>query len=204
MNDLADIHQLRRSVSIHRHPVFPPFVRLADIPQPWLERFLEELIGSQMPIIQGEENVIYATDWQLFLSRAERRLRAETIAEILRDFRAGPSPNALQAAPEFSSWLVIRDPVGDLCLLGAVSGHPRLPGDQRWILSSMLIGLDRDAGNARTISRWYRLGKLVDLADCEVLDGKALNPALTPVDLDALEPWFQHLLTLVAREGFDV
>lgn len=40
----------------------------------------------------------------------------------------------------------------------------------------MLIGLDLAAGNARTISRWYRLGKLVDVAECEVPDGKALTP----------------------------
>lgn len=41
---------------------------------------------------------------------------------------------------------------------GIVTGHPSLPdGDQ--VVTSQLIYMNPDIGLARTLSRWYRLGK---------------------------------------------
>ncbi len=43
------------------------------------------------------------------------------------------------------------------CLSGYVFGHPSL-GDGREIMTSQLIYMDTEAGIARTVNRWYRLG----------------------------------------------
>ena len=43
------------------------------------------------------------------------------------------------------------------CLSGCVFGHPSL-GDGREIMTSQLMYMDTDAGIARTMNRWYRLG----------------------------------------------
>lgn len=225
MNDAHDIDRLKRTVSIHRRPAIPSYVRMADIPQPWRDRFLKALVGSQAPVVEGESGVAYEADWVLFLERTERRLRAGHIAEILKDVKAGPLPEVLEAAPVLDPWLAVwahhlpvalkAAPVPDLgffvwppsrelSLLGAVSGHPRLPGEGRWIVTSMLIGLDLVAGHARTVSRWYRLGRLVDVAECEALRDKPLNPAFTPIHIDEMAPWFASLRAHTANEGFDV
>lgn len=204
MNDAHDLDQVRRNVPIHGHATFPSYVRLADIPQPWLDRFLEALVGAQVPVIEGEDQVVYEADWALFLRHAERRQRARYIAEIHKDLQAGPSQEGLAAAPVLDPWIVIRDPSRDLCLHGAVSEHPHLSGVGRWIVTSMLIGIDLEAGHARTASRWYRLGKLVRPAECEALRGTPLSAALTPVGIDEVTHWFARLRTIVARKGSDV
>jgi hypothetical protein len=43
------------------------------------------------------------------------------------------------------------------CLSGYVYGHPSL-GDGREVMTSQLIYMDTQAGIARTVNRWYRLG----------------------------------------------
>lgn len=131
-------------------------------------------------------------------------MAAGRIAEVLKDVKTGPSPELLEAAPLLDTWFVVRDASGELSLHGAVSDHPDLPGQGRWIVTSILIGLDPAAGHARTVSRWYRLGRLIDGNECEVLRGKPLNPALTPVALDEVPSWFAGLRAFAAREDFDV
>ncbi|MFC3838177.1 DUF6634 family protein [Paracoccus rhizosphaerae] len=70
----------------------------------------------------------------------------------------GPTPEDVAEAPLANLWAVLVMDEDDLPVLwGQVSGHPLL-GD-RQILTSVLVGLNRDAGWARTISRWYRLGR---------------------------------------------
>lgn len=70
----------------------------------------------------------------------------------------GPTSEDLAEAPLADLWAVLVKDEGDLPALWAqVSGHPLL-GD-RQILTSALVGLNREAGWARTISRWYRLGR---------------------------------------------
>ncbi|MDT8853446.1 hypothetical protein RNZ50_00035 [Paracoccaceae bacterium Fryx2] len=106
-----------------------------------------------------------------------------------------------QAAPVLDPWFVVRDPASALCLSGAVSNHPLLSGEGRWVATSMLFGLDPQAGHARTYSRWYRLGRLIDVAEYEALRGKPLNPALKPVRADDVKPWLARMRKRVAREG---
>ncbi|WP_141514353.1 DUF6634 family protein [Rhizobium sp. M1] len=43
------------------------------------------------------------------------------------------------------------------CLSGYVFGHPSL-GDGREVMTSQLMYMDTEAGIARTVNRWYRLG----------------------------------------------
>lgn len=45
------------------------------------------------------------------------------------------------------------------CLVGASTGHPMLPGDDRVIVTSDLCLLADDRRWARTRSRWYRLAQ---------------------------------------------
>lgn len=45
------------------------------------------------------------------------------------------------------------------CLVGQSTGHPLLPGRNRFISTSELWLIDADHGWARTRSRWYRLGR---------------------------------------------
>jgi len=69
---------------------------------------------------------------------------------------AGPSIADLTTAPTLDRWTAMQDRLGQIMLFGRVSNHPRL-GD-RDIHTSMLFGLDVQAGWARTFSRWYRVG----------------------------------------------
>ena len=48
------------------------------------------------------------------------------------------------------------------CLKGLASGHPRLIGEDRAIYTSELWLLSEDRSWARTLSRWYRLGRRAD------------------------------------------
>jgi hypothetical protein len=53
-------------------PVFeragkPYYVRLADVPSPWQDRFRAALRGSGCPVITGEGECAYAWDWQEWL-----------------------------------------------------------------------------------------------------------------------------------------
>ncbi|MHA6645859.1 DUF6634 family protein [Mesorhizobium sp. A623] len=50
------------------------------------------------------------------------------------------------------------------CLVGFSTDHPELPGQGRLITTSDLWLLSEDMGWARTLSRWYRLGRPSDLS----------------------------------------
>ncbi|MGZ3217454.1 DUF6634 family protein [Paracoccus sp. T5] len=81
------------------------------------------------------------------------RLAKASVAALER----GPTPEDLAEAPLADLWAVLVKGEDDLPALWAqVSGHPLL-GDCQ-VMTSALVGLNRDAGWARTISRWYRLG----------------------------------------------
>ncbi|WCQ99110.1 DUF6634 family protein [Paracoccus aestuarii] len=88
-------------------------------------------------------------DNERFISRATAALAA---------LECGPKPEDLAQAPLAELWIALVKDGTDLPVLwGYVTGHPLL-GD-RFIRTSPLIGLSREAGWARTFSRWYRLGE---------------------------------------------
>lgn len=72
--------------------------------------------------------------------------------------RDGVRPEHLAAdAPFLDRWTVGYRPVA--CLVGLSTGHPLLPEDGRQIATSDLKLMSQDQSWARTLSRWYRLGR---------------------------------------------
>jgi len=55
-----------------------------------------------------------------------------------------------------------------LYLVGLSTGHPKLVGENRLISTSELMFVSEDQTYARTLSRWYRLGREVSRTE---LDG---------------------------------
>ena len=54
-------------------------------------------------------------------------------------------------------WSTAEIPIS--CLIGAASEHPLLPRDGRVIRTSNLWIMSEEYSCARTLSRWYRLGR---------------------------------------------
>ena len=83
-----------------------------------------------------------------------------SLADLLRDvheirLQGRPKPSSLHKAPRLEDWsysALLRPR-----LVGRVTGHPLL-GDQPHVQTSELIVIDAEAGWARTMSRFYRLG----------------------------------------------
>jgi hypothetical protein len=86
----------------------------------------------------------------------DRLLRLATDLKAIRD-GSGPTANDLGDAPILNKWTPEVRPAP--CLVGSVTDHPRLPGIGRPIITSDLWVLAEDQGWARTLSRWYRLGR---------------------------------------------
>ena len=60
-------------------------------------------------------------------------------------------------APILDEWRFAFRPVP--CLEGLSTGHPRLPGECRPIVTSEIFLISEELGWARTYSRFYRLGR---------------------------------------------
>lgn len=91
----------------------------------------------------------------------------ERLSALVDDMRAiadGILPEELTGVetPVLDRWL--RAAQFAPCLVGLSSGHPLLPGRNRFISTSKLWLIDEEHGWARTWSRWYRLGRPGDRA----------------------------------------
>jgi len=85
------------------------------------------------------------------------RLRA-LIADLQQLQRGiGPEELAGQDAPILDRWALSERTLP--CLIGLSTGHPILPGANRLVRTSDLWLLAENGGCARTLSRWYRLGR---------------------------------------------
>ncbi|MPR11365.1 DUF6634 family protein [Microvirga tunisiensis] len=82
------------------------------------------------------------------------RLTADLMA--VRHSR-GPTKSDLEDTPILGNWE--RGTRSVACLIGNVCDHPMLPGKERLVATSDLWILAPDQGWARTMSRWYRLGR---------------------------------------------
>jgi hypothetical protein len=91
-----------------------------------------------------------------FVRQLERL--AALVADVERVHRGVP-PEAMAGddAPILDRWILGKRAVP--CLAGLSTGHPELIGQNRPIYTSDLWLLSRDQGWARTLSRWYRLGR---------------------------------------------
>jgi len=86
----------------------------------------------------------------------ERLQRLAVDLMSIRDGR-GPTEADLADAPFLEGWSRERRPA--FCLVGRAFGHPRLTGAGQPVMTSDLWVLNEEQGWARTISRWYRLGR---------------------------------------------
>jgi len=85
--------------------------------------------------------------------------RVEKLLADLKALRAGTPPTELPGfdqAPILDNWSHSRMMLP--CLVGSVTGHPRM-GDKPVIHTSDLWVTADDYSCARTLSRWYRLGR---------------------------------------------
>jgi hypothetical protein len=68
-----------------------------------------------------------------------------------------PAAGAIRSAPILDDWRLAIRP--SLCLVGSATGHPKLPGHRRTIVTSGLWMFSENLSLGRTESRWYRLGR---------------------------------------------
>lgn len=89
---------------------------------------------------------------------------AALVADVERIHRGVP-PEAIAGddAPILDRWILGQRLVP--CLAGLSTGHPLLPGTSRLIGTSDLWLLSKGYGWARTLSRWYRLGRPAERSD---------------------------------------
>jgi hypothetical protein len=66
-----------------------------------------------------------------------------------------PEPSVIRSAPILEDWRLAFHP--SLCLVGSATGHPKLPGHRRTIVTSGLWMFSENLSLGRTESRWYRL-----------------------------------------------
>jgi hypothetical protein len=84
--------------------------------------------------------------------------RLSAIVADMEKIRQGARPdNLAENAPVLDRWVIAQRPIE--CLAGLSSGHPRLTGENRPIITSDLWLVSEDGLWARTLSRWYRLGR---------------------------------------------
>lgn len=84
--------------------------------------------------------------------------RLTALLADMEKIRRGAAPEHLGGdAPILDHWVLAQRPA--LCLAGLSSGHPRLTGEARPIITSDLWLLSEDRQWGRTLSRWYQLGR---------------------------------------------
>jgi hypothetical protein len=95
-----------------------------------------------------------------FASEIERLAALVADMERIHDGVPAAAMTGVEA-PILDRWVLGRRTVP--CLIGLSTGHPELPGQGRLITTSDLWLLSSDMSWARTLSRWYRLGRPGDL-----------------------------------------
>lgn len=89
-------------------------------------------------------------------------METERVRSLLTDMERildGHRPEVIanDDAPILDQWNLINRPTP--CLVGLSTGHPNLPGTNREIVTSDVWLMSDDLTWARTLSRWYRLGR---------------------------------------------
>lgn len=87
--------------------------------------------------------------------------RLIALMDDMEKIRSGVPPERLATEPPvLERWVMAQRPA--MCLAGLSFGHPLLMGDARPIVTSDLCLIAQDRTWARTLSRWYRLGRPAD------------------------------------------
>jgi hypothetical protein len=84
--------------------------------------------------------------------------RLKSLVSDLERARDGEHPDRrlIEAAPILDNWQLAHR--NELCLVGTVSGHPKITNGRANLTSGLWL-LSRQHGYARTLSRWYELGR---------------------------------------------
>jgi len=94
-----------------------------------------------------------------------RYINGEDLLAALDEAEAGPEPDDLQGAPMIDNWFLIWRDSDVVRADGDVHDHPTI--DDPWVTTSPVLAYDydfeREEGWLRSISRWYRLGRLRDV-----------------------------------------
>jgi len=82
-----------------------------------------------------------------------------TLVADMEALRRGVTPEVLAGGifPVLENWKITHRAIP--CLVGESFGHPRLVGSGRPVMTSDLWLMSDDDSWARTLSRWYRLGR---------------------------------------------
>jgi hypothetical protein len=85
-------------------------------------------------------------------------IRLRGLVQALDDIRRGRHPDGatLASCPKLHDWQVIRRP--DPCLTGVMFNHPHIPDGRPGVTTGLWV-LAPDLGYARTMSRYYALGR---------------------------------------------
>lgn len=102
-----------------------------------------------------------STDQGVAFDRELARLSA-LVTDMKRIRFGGPPEHLAGEAPILDHWVLAHRLIP--CLAGLSTGHPRLEGENRPITTSDLWLISDDGEWARTLSRWYRLGRPADNA----------------------------------------
>lgn len=102
---------------------------------------------------------------------------------VIASVEVGPSASDLTDAPYLDRWIAMQEFTGRIVLFGDVTGHPLLR--DTGIVTSQLFGIDAKAGWARTLSRWYRLGRPLNLDNGAFPCPRGFLPVTDPDVLDA-------------------
>lgn len=139
----------------------------------------------------------------------EQHRRLAQLLTVISLAEAWPTSDDLAGAPLLDLWRPMANLQGSVVLWGEVSGHPRLGATT--ITTSRLIALDPEAGWARTLSRWYRLGQPFSAFEADLAGSMGIQEAnrailsfelagFLPVDdPDLLARLLQAFITRVRR-----
>lgn len=108
-----------------------------------------------------------AAPWRRQLKRSPEPVRTPSeaaieaaCAEVASECLAGPSPAELAAAPFLQDWSLCQHPeIGGSVLSGSVFDHPSISDGTRIVTSHVAVLDEEGACWARTISRYYLLGR---------------------------------------------
>ncbi len=100
-------------------------------------------------------------DWNEPNKDERFELQLQRLKALVADMEAVRQQKMQKALPEVApileQWALTYRPA--LCLTGLSTGHPRLVGTDRSIITSDLQLISFDQMWARTTSRWHRLGE---------------------------------------------
>lgn len=151
---LGVIAALRATMFRHIKDTGLPLVPEDDIPEAWLA-----LLDDRHPALARE----HRHDGELMVSAAALHAFLHDMNGLVSlhslRFELDDPPMHDPGMPMLEDWFpaIVPEKTEELALIGTVTGHPRLR-DGRPIVTSNVVMLNVDAGLARTVSRWYRLG----------------------------------------------